>query len=286
MIYTKELFGSTLSLSLSEEREEQESKSVAEECFSIAKEFEEKYSRFIPGNFLDELNTQKSAPLDEELRTLLELAKTVSKRSKGYFDITISPLLENAGYGIHKTPMPEQRGYQNIKLTENKVILENNSNIELGAIGKGYMVDKIYKKLDPLFENFIINFGGDIKVKGSHTLLLEDPLNPQKSIGNIQLTNHAIASSSGQKRKLKNGHHLINPKTKRSQNDKLSIFVTHPLATFADVFSTALFVMPIEESLELLKETPSLQALIIDQKGKIYQTKNFIGILHTHDQKR
>lgn len=131
MIYTKELFGSTLSLSLSEEREEQESKSVAEECFSIAKEFEEKYSRFIPGNFLDELNTQKSAPLDEELRTLLELAKTVSKRSKGYFDITISPLLENAGYGIHKTPMPEQRGYQNIKLTENKVILENNSNIEL-----------------------------------------------------------------------------------------------------------------------------------------------------------
>lgn len=66
------------------------------------------------------------------------------------------------------------------------------------------MVDKIYKKLDPLFENFIINFGGDIKVKGSHTLLLEDPLNPQKSIGNIQLTNHAIASSSGQKRKLKN----------------------------------------------------------------------------------
>gem|GEM_PF-6421894 len=37
------------------------------------------------------------------------------------------------------------------------------------------MIDKIYKYLDKKYSNFIIDFGGDIRIKGEHVISLEDP---------------------------------------------------------------------------------------------------------------
>lgn len=90
----------------------------------------------------------------------------------------------------------------------------------------------------------------------------------------------AIASSSGNKRKFSQGHHLMNPKKGESQGDKIAVYVTHKLGVFADIFSTALFVTPLKKSLEILEKTPWLEALIIWSDGKIFKSQGFNCILN------
>jgi thiamine biosynthesis lipoprotein len=140
-------------------------------------------------------------------------------------------------------------------------------------VGKGYVVDAIYNTLSKHNEAFVINFGGDIRIKGNKKVMLEDPYDDSKAIGSIDLHDIAIASSNGNKRKTQHGHHLINPKTKKSQNDKIALYVTHKLATFADIFSTALFVTPLELSLKILEQTPGLEALIIESDGTMHKSR-------------
>ena len=52
-------------------------------------DFEQKYSRFIPGNWLDELNIAREAILDTDGKNMLEYALRVAADTDGYFDPTV-----------------------------------------------------------------------------------------------------------------------------------------------------------------------------------------------------
>lgn len=141
------------------------------------------------------------------------------------------------------------------------------------------MLDVLYNFLITHYERFVINFGGDIRVAGKKTIHLEDPLRSGKYIGTIDLENTSIASSSGNKRKIGHQHHLINPKTGKSEDTILAVYVTHRLGVFADIFATALFVSPLPVSIKVLEKVAGLEALIIMQNGKIHTTQNFNATL-------
>ncbi len=122
-----------------------------------------------------------------------------------------------------------------------------------------------------------------MRIKGKQEVLLEDPCNETQSIGSIQIHDGSIASSSWNKRKITDGHHLLNPKTWASENEKLALYVTHKLASFADIFSTALFVTPIDKTLKILEQTKGLEALIIMQDGTMYKSRGFNCNLNTEE---
>lgn len=278
MKYSHPCFGSRLDITTSSSKD---SSDVVQACFDTADEFEQKYSRFIDGNILYSLNNTKKAIVGTELLSIIKLSQKVSKLSAGYFDITLLPVLENLWYGIHTEKLQESVWYENIMISENTIILNNNVSIDIWAAWKWYMVDKIYNTLTYHLDNFIINFAWDIRVKGSETIHLEDPNDASKSIGYIDIENISIASSAWNKRKFWNSHHLLNAKTKQSQNDKLAVYVTHKLSSFSDIFSTALFVTPLERAIKMLEQTPGLEALIIASDGKMYKSKWFNCIFNT-----
>lgn len=103
---------------------------LVERSKNIAEKFEKKYSRFIPESFLNILNEKKQAPHTPELVSLLGLAKKVSTLTRGYFDITILPFLENSGYGIHAEILEEKYGSKYIEIGEKEVFLKNNVYID------------------------------------------------------------------------------------------------------------------------------------------------------------
>jgi len=278
MKYSHACFGSRLEITIDSSENYTD---IVKACFHTADEFEQKYSRFINGNILYSLNNTKTAKVDSEFLSIINLCQRVSKLSDGHFDITLLPVLENLGYGIHTETLHESVWYENIIISENTITLNNNVSIDIGAVGKWYMVDKIYNMLSEKFESFMINFGWDIRLQWYKTIQLEDPNDALKSIGYIDIENISIASSAGNKRKFWNSHHLLNAKTKQSQNDKLAVYVTHKLSSFSDIFSTALFVTPLERAIKILEQIPGLEALIIASDGKMYKSKWFNCIFNT-----
>lgn len=247
-----------------------------ENIFKLTKNFEEKYSRFKIWNYLWNLNKQKKAKIDDDFKTILNIAKKANELSKGHFDITILPFLENIWYWISTEKLEEKVWMENIFIENDEIILKNDVSIEIWWIWKGYMVDVIFNNLKEKYKNFVINFGWDIRILWEkREFLLEDPLDENKFIWKIKIENLALASSGSNKRKTKKWHHLIDAKTWKSKNDIIWVYVTHKLASFADTFATTLFVSPINISLEILENFSWLEAMIITKSWEIYKSKNF-----------
>ncbi len=122
------------------------------------------------------LNKTGSAEIDQEAKTLLSFAKKISKLSEGNFDMTVRGWLENRGYGIETEKISENRGMDHVEITENRVILHNGVTLDFGGLGKGYAIDVVFNRLKPFAEKLVVNFGGDIRIKGSERVFLEDPV--------------------------------------------------------------------------------------------------------------
>ena len=61
--------------------------------------FDTRYSRFIPNNWLDTINTNGGGILDIPAITMLTVALEIAHLSNGAFDPTITPDLLKIGYG-------------------------------------------------------------------------------------------------------------------------------------------------------------------------------------------
>lgn len=236
-------------------------------------DFEQKYSRFFLGNYLNKLNKSWKSSIDEEFKTLFRVCKNINLVSKWHFDITILPFLENLWYWIEKDKLKQNFWMENIKFIDDIVILKNDVKIDFWAIWKWYLVDCIYHILKKKIDDFTIDFWWDLKVwNQKETVWLEDPFDDKKIIWEIVISDESICSSNWQKRKFWDNHHLISPLTKKSQNDKIAVYIKHKSATLADWYSTALFVSPINISLEILEKTRWLEWMIIWKNWEVYKS--------------
>lgn len=89
-----DIIGTHLSIRL----ESSSSTSVEEDFLCIEKrlkDFEQKYSRFIPGNWLHNLNIARKGILDEDASNMLLFALEVAQKTDGYFDPTIGKRLRD-----------------------------------------------------------------------------------------------------------------------------------------------------------------------------------------------
>lgn len=273
MKFNRELCGSRLEILIDDQWEFSD---LIQECFDIWIVFENKYSRFISWNFLSELNKNKTSQIDKEFLSIIQLCLKISHITDWYFDITIQPILENLGYWIEKNENINYNiWYKNIVISDNNIELKNNISIDLGSVWKWYIVDKIYNLLDSKLNTFSINFWWDIRVKWIKEISLEDPNDSNKIIWKIDINNLSISSSSWNKRIFWKSHHLINPKNKTSQNNIDIVYISHKLGVMSDILATALYVTPLEKSIDILASIQWLEWMIISQDWKIYKSNWF-----------
>lgn len=225
------------------------------------------YTRFEETSELSNLNRQQGRwiNISEEFCYLIDYMLTLAEKTNGAFDPTVIDFLETYGYDknydFSKLEKPEldamvqklakeRPSFREIELDKEnlKVKLVKNQRLDLGGIGKGYAIDCAYNKLNT-FDNFLIDGGGDIRVKGKNDkkeLWIVDLLgfkNEKKQIvGQVQLNNESIAGSGSWARKFKQFHHLINPTTGKPQNTYSTVFVQAPTSIESDSWATALFV--------------------------------------------
>ena len=119
-------------------------------------EFEQKFSRFIAGNWLAQLNTERRATLDQDGRTMLTYALDIAQKTQGYFDPTIGSVLARLGYGP-TLDHDHSVSYRDVTIVDDEVVLMGNVLLEFGGVGKGYLLDVLVDILDH-HTRFLINF--------------------------------------------------------------------------------------------------------------------------------
>jgi len=70
--------------------------------------------------------------------------------------------------------------------------------------------------------------------------------------------------------------HIINPKTGFPSQGVISCTVFAPKAELADALSTALFVMGVETGIDFINQLNQVEAIMIDDTGKVHTSKNII----------
>jgi len=256
------------------------------------KDFENLYSRFISTSFISRLNINKYlVNPSEELISLLELGISTNKVTKGHFNLTVGKILENMGYDSEYSFQSKEEIYVEdyIKIDKNNVVIGPNTKIDLGGIGKGFLINKLKLFLEKAgVRYYFINGGGDIYATSNKgkpiEFVLENPFNLSEIIGKINIKNQSIASSSSSRRKwidLKNGvtrNHLVNMITKQNITDVVAVYVQGNNSISADISSTAIFVSPKSLYLEI-SNFFHIEYLVVLNDKTYLKSKNYTGEL-------
>ena len=260
------------------------------DTFDAFRVFEGHYSRFKEGNELWYFNHSDSTKLSQEFFDLLSCAKYFHTLTKGQFDPSILTALTQEGYqGAAYNENQSIARFDSLTLNPTTLSAHKPLDllIDLGGIGKGYIVDQVTANIGKHHRNFLVDAGGDIYARGGNqadgyeywAIEVEHPLPEYEPAALLLLTDMAVATSGRNRRHwIKNGimkHHLINPKTRKSAStDLLTVTVIAPSTVAADIWAKVL-CMAGKKSGVALAEKYQLPALFIDEQGNMTTTTLF-----------
>jgi len=232
----------------------------------------------------------------------LVVAQKVVSQSNGAFDPTVMPLVNAWGFGPAKPINPDSSqvdslkqfvGFEKIQFNEDSVWKTDlRAQLDFGGIGQGYGADVIADFLKSKgIENMFVELGGEGMAVGMN---LENGqpwrvaiLDPNSTPANqyfkafVSLQNRSFTTSGNyfNYREIdgKKFSHTINPETGFPvMHELLSASVFSADCTTADAWGTALMVMGHQKAIDLLKQHPELDAILIysgaDGKLEVYVT--------------
>ena len=229
--------------------------------------------------------------VDKRLFTLLTATK---KLPYGKIDLTLGPVINLWHENSKTTTVPSKDavkaalakcGDNSYTLDEaaGSVTLPAHTAMDLGAVAKGYAVDRAYDALkkDPAIKAALINAGGNIKILGKKQdgkpwrIGIQDPRHKDKMIGTLEIAPGMSLATSGDYQRYYevNGvryHHIIDPDTGYPARNAISTTAVHASAFLADYYSTLLFILPTKEAEKIVESTEGLEAIIINPEGQIY----------------
>jgi thiamine biosynthesis lipoprotein len=175
-----------------------------------------------------------------ELALLLDETRTWSQKTGGAFDPHVKALIE-----VWKTreagALPDRNAIDAAR---------HDTRIEEGAFGKGYALDRM---LALTTGDAMIDFGGQIAVRGSIRAAIADPLDRKRPIVELTIANASLSTSSGSEKTFEvNGRrfsHIFDPRTGEALPPRGSVSVLASSALVADILSTALYVMGEDDGL-------------------------------------
>ena len=258
-------------------------KEKSEEALSLCREYEKIFSRTNEKSELYGVNKKEKAPTGE-LMDLIEFGKSFSEKTGGAFDITVSPLSDLWNVKEREKPPTEEEiaqalkktGYEKITLSPFKL---HDAEIDLGAIAKGYIADKLtlfFKNENT--DNVIIDLGGNVAVIGEYTVGIRDPFLPNELFAKITLKDKSAVTSGAYQRYFeyegKKYHHIIDARNgKCAEAGFSSVTVISESSLYADALSTAVFILG-EDGFSLAEEFGA-DVLAITNDKKVKTTPKF-----------
>jgi thiamine biosynthesis lipoprotein len=173
--------------------------------------------------------------------------------------------------------------------SNNSITMQPGMKLDLGGISKGYISGKIIEYLNSLNISYLLNNGtSNISIGGVHPtrengkflLAITDPSNPQNWYAEVYLSDgdQLVTSGDYQQYFIVDGnlyHHIINPNTLFPERYSRSVSLIMKNPALADLYSTAIFNMTIDEGLAFVNSHEDLEAIWYSLDGKAIMSDNF-----------
>lgn len=250
---------------------------------------------------LMEINLQagkKAVQVHPELFELIALGKKHSVASNSHLNIAIGPLVQTWRIGFSDAKLPSKEEIQELlKITNPEEIVLNDSNMEvylskegmridLGALAKGYIADKLKEFLvEQGVQSGIIDLGGNILTIGENPTFhrpwrigIQNPvLGRGEHVAVIEVSDASVVTSGIYERQLvvdgKTYHHIFDRTTGYPMETELaSITIVAEKSVDCEIWTTRLFGQNPHDIIEEIEQQPGLEAFVITKNQKMMYT--------------
>lgn len=256
--------------------------------------------------------------VDQEIIDLLLYAREMYEVTGSTTNIALGPVLEIWHYYRSEAeldpanakipPMDELLEAANytdinqivIDTEKNTVFLpDSRMSLDVGAVAKGYATELVVQELIALgMDSAVISPGGNIRAVGKPLdgarekwgIGIQNPeasiiADEERLLDVIFIQDAAVVSSGDYQRYYvvddQVMHHIIDPKTLMPGSYYRAITVVADDAALADVLSTALFLLPFEESKEWVATFENVEVYWVFHDGKVEITEGMKSMLRS-----
>ena len=258
--------------------------------------YEQLLSRTVEGSDVWRINHAGGQPVEVSNETLeiLDVARQVSERSGGMFDVTIAPVSTMWDFTSGAAVVPDADAiaeaatlvdYTKVKTDNGLVTLPEGMMIDLGGIAKGYIADAVKGYLaERGVESAVLSFGGNIvtiglKPDGSPWKVgIQDIDKPTGEYMLVSLNYGGSTVTSGiYERGFESGgvyyHHILDPNTGWPvQNELASVTIFSDSSMWGDALATAAFSLGTEAGTRLIEGIDGVEAVFIARDRSVSAT--------------
>jgi FAD:protein FMN transferase len=269
---------------------------AAEAVLDEVERLEAQLSCYRPQSELSGINAfaaERPVRVEPRLFALLRQALEIAAATGGAFDPTVAPLLRAWGFvgGAGQPPdadtlarAREVTGAHGVELDAEGFTLRfirEGMSLDLGAIGKGYALDRAREVLEESCcragllhagTSTVYAFGSPPESPGGWRVGLRDPARGEReTLGEVELTDRALSVSAPHGKAFREGEallgHVLDPRTGEPTQAGRLAAVLHPSATTADALSTALLVLGRGGLAGLEAAFPEAAFLVVTDEG-------------------
>ena len=230
--------------------------------------------------------------VSDETLAVLTTALTVAEQTDGAYDPTVAPLTDLWQIGTEDAHVPTRTAiddalrtvdYHNVEVDGSRVRLLNGAQLDLGGVAKGWAGGNV---LEPdSLTGGLLELGGNISCFGEKkggstvwTVGVADPDASSELMATLKLENACAVTTGDYERYFEeNGvryHHVFDPETGYPADTGLrsvTVVMDYADGGLADGYSTALFVMGLDEGLDFCA-AHGLSAVFIADDKNVYVT--------------
>ncbi len=272
------------------------------QAFLQMRKLDRRLSRYRKGSIIEEINQNAGknwVGVDDELLNILQQVNKYYKLTAGVLDVTVAPLIDLWGFSTEKPQLPtEFKIGQALDLIDyNDLLIDykkkrvklkrRGMKLDLGAVAKGYIVDRIVGYLKKAgVEHAIINAGGNVAVIGTKpdgkdwVIGIKNPDFATKGadefIKVVEVNDKSVVTSGDYERYFiqdgKKYHHILNPYTGYPARKVRSVTIITNSSLVGDILSTAIFILGDKKGRELINELEDVEGMIVRSDGSMWRS--------------
>jgi len=287
----RSLLGTRVTLTIAA-RDEAAGKEHAAAAFERIAEIEKRLTSWSPDSELNvALAKAVRGPVEisGDLFAALKAGVEWRGRTRGAFDITVSPLIalwrkcgkeDRLPTDAELSSARGRLGIDRIRLDEaarTVRLASGEVRADLGGLGKGYCADEVTKLLKGRgVRSALVAVAGDIFALGTRPdgkpwrVGVQDPRSPnspQALLTVLELSDKAVSTSGNYERYVeiqgRRYSHIVDPRTGRTAESVPSVTVIGPDTLTTDILGTALSVLGVDEGLTLVESMPGVEAMFV-----------------------